>query len=89
MPPRSHNRLTLMGIPSTLFDLQIQSIEDAERWILVLVQALREKGKEWRLTIAHLNGGVLSFECEPALTNEEVSEALVSRIYPNGRLERP
>lgn len=78
-----------MGIASTLFDLQIQSVEDAERWILVLVQALRQKEKEWRLTIAHLNGGVLSFECEPPLTNEEVSEALLARTFPNRKPEEP
>ncbi len=72
-----------------MFDLQIQSIEDAERWILVLVQALRQKRKEWRLTIVHLNGGTLSFECEPALTNEEVSEALLTRVYPEQRPRAP
>ncbi len=78
-----------MGIASTLFDLQIQSTEDAERWILVLVDALRQKKTEWRLTIAHINGGVLSFECEPPLTNEEVSEALIARTYADRKREAP
>ncbi len=78
-----------MGPSSSLFDLQIHSAEEAERWILVLVQALRQKRKEWRLTIAHLNGEVLCFECEPALTNDEVSEALLTRLVPEQKPEVP
>lgn len=75
-----------MEMPSSrLFDLEIHSIEEAERWILCLVQALREKRDDWKLKIVHRANGILSFECDPDLTNEDVSLALQHRMRAQGR----
>ncbi|MEE9601433.1 MAG: hypothetical protein V3W22_07040 [Thermoplasmata archaeon] len=67
-----------MSIPSTSFSLQVQSPEDVEEWILVLVKALRQKSKRWHLKIVQGDNGDLFFECSPSLTNEEVSLAFIS-----------
>ncbi len=67
-----------MAIPSNLYSLQVQSPEDVEEWILVLVKALRQKSKRWHLKIVQSDYGDLVFECSPSLTNEEVSLAFIS-----------
>jgi hypothetical protein len=68
-----------MPIASVLFDLQPNSQKEADEWILVLIGALRKKsGKgEWSLRIVHNDGEELAFECDPPLSNEDVSEVFV------------
>lgn len=66
-----------MEMPSSsFFDLQIHSDGEADRWILALIQALREKRPDWKLIIVHVEDDMLTFECDPELTNEDVSEAM-------------
>ncbi len=68
-----------MPIASPLFDLHPNSQKEADEWILVLIGALRKKtDKEgWSLRIVHNDGEELAFECDPPLSNEDVSEVFV------------
>ncbi len=68
-----------MPIASPLFNLQPNSQQEADEWILVLIGALRKKSRRggWSLRIVHNDGEELAFECEPALSNEDVSEVFV------------
>ncbi|MCJ2531766.1 MAG: hypothetical protein LN413_05620 [Candidatus Thermoplasmatota archaeon] len=68
-----------MPTASPLFELQPTSQKEADEWILVLIGALRKKsGKgEWSLRIVHDDGQELVFECDPPLSNEDVSEVFV------------
>ncbi|MFQ5552454.1 MAG: hypothetical protein ACE5EW_01855 [Thermoplasmata archaeon] len=68
-----------MPIDSPLFNLQPNSKQEADEWILVLIGALRKKSDEgeWSLRIVHNDGEELAFECDPPLSNEDVSEIFV------------
>ncbi|MDX1534238.1 MAG: hypothetical protein R3291_01290 [Thermoplasmata archaeon] len=68
-----------MPIASPLFNLQPNSQQEADEWILVLIGALRNKsqGRDWSLRIIHKDGGELAFEVDPPLSNEDVSEVFV------------
>ncbi|MFQ5986223.1 MAG: hypothetical protein ACE5KQ_02560 [Thermoplasmata archaeon] len=68
-----------MPIASTLFNLQPNSQTEADEWILVLIGALHKKSDQgqWSLRIVHEDGGELAFECDPPLSNQEVSEVFV------------
>ncbi|MEE9163814.1 MAG: hypothetical protein V3U17_03335 [Thermoplasmata archaeon] len=68
-----------MPIASPLFDLHPNSQQEADEWILVLIGALRKKANKegWSLRIVHNDGEELAFECDPPLSNEDVSEVFV------------
>ncbi|MFQ6012641.1 MAG: hypothetical protein ACE5LS_03235 [Thermoplasmata archaeon] len=66
-----------MPVASPLFNLQPNSQREADEWILVLIGALRKKSDEWSLRIVHNDGKELAFECDPPLSNEDVSKVFV------------
>lgn len=68
-----------MSLDSPLFNLQPTSQTEADEWVLVLIGALRKKSDdgEWSLRIIHNDGEELAFECDPPLSNEDVSEVFV------------
>ena len=68
-----------MPIASPFFDLQPNSQKETDEWILVLIGALRKKSDkgEWSLRIVHNDGKELTFECDPPLSNEDVSEVFI------------
>ncbi len=66
-----------MAIPSSSFSLQVHSSEEVEEWLLVIVRALRDKAPEWEVKVMQDGEGEISFECDPPLTNAEISAAFL------------
>lgn len=61
------------------FEAQPQTPEEAEEWILVLMEALQNRSNRWRLKVVYQPQEHLYMECGPTLSNEAAARVYLRR----------